>query len=303
MREFQAAGVSRQPEQVAMTRDSAELARSVEEHLACPWCHASVTVREHDIRCIGTGCGFTGAITSGIPIMRGQRDRSFFDDKHTVMEHGSAEPGVRRCCYAEQATVIESLIPEGAVVVDVGCGPALPYRRPKPWFLIGVDMSYESLRANSEVDLPVYASAGELPLADRSVDAIVSLYAIHHFGGQTRRENELRVARGFAEFRRVLKPGGSLFIFELSPWWPIWQIQRTTWNLVRKIMPGMDIFFWRERPLLDIAKAQLGDQATLRRVRFEAPALTPIPPVFACPALKIPRLLFPFHVHLYHWTV
>ena len=60
--------------------------------------------------------------------MRGQRDRSFFDDKHAVMEHGSAEPGVRRCCYAEQATAIESVIP-GGVVVDVGCGPALPYRR------------------------------------------------------------------------------------------------------------------------------------------------------------------------------
>jgi hypothetical protein len=61
--------------------------------------------------------------------MRGQRDQSFFDDKHAVMEHGSAELGVRRCCYAEQAAVIESLIPGGVVVVDVGCGPALPYRR------------------------------------------------------------------------------------------------------------------------------------------------------------------------------
>lgn len=46
---------------------------------------------------------------------------------------------------------------------------ALPYRRPKPWFLIGVDMSYESLRANAGIDLPVYASAGERPLADHSV--------------------------------------------------------------------------------------------------------------------------------------
>jgi SAM-dependent methyltransferase len=235
--------------------------------------------------------------------MRGQRDQSFFDDKHAVMEHGSAEPGVRQCCYAEQAAIIESLIPEGTVVVDVGCGPTLPYHRSKPWFLIGVDMSYESLRANTDVDLPVYASAGELPLADRSVDAIVSLYAIHHFGGQNRRENQLRVARGFSEFRRVLKPGGGLFVFELSPWWPVWQLQRTTWNLVRKVMPGMDIFFWREGPLLDVAAAQLGHQVTLRRVRFKAPPLTPIPPVFACPALKIPRLLFPFHVHLYHWTV
>jgi hypothetical protein len=72
---------------------------------------------------------------------------------------------------------------------------------------------------------------------------------------------------------------------------------------VRKVMPGMDIFFWRERALLDVAAGQLGSRATLRRVRFKAPLLTPIPPVFACPWLKIPRLLFPFHVQLYHWTV
>jgi SAM-dependent methyltransferase len=235
--------------------------------------------------------------------MRAQRDGSFFDDKHEVMEHGSAEPGVRRCCYAEQATVIESAIPSGAVVVDVGCGPALPYRRAQPWVLIGVDLSYESLRANTEVDLRVYGSAADLPLADCSVDAIVSLYAIHHFGGQTRRENEGRVARGFAEFGRVLKPGGSLFIFELSPWWPIWQMQCVTWNLVRKLVPSMDIFFWRECGLVNIAAAHLGRSTKFRRVRFHAPALTSIPPVFACPAMKMPRFLFPFDVHLYHWTV
>ena len=285
------------------TRDAETLARAIEDHLACPRCHDAVTVRVAEIRCSRSGCGFTGAIADGIAMMRGQRDGSFFDDKHGVMEHGSAEPGVRRCCYAEQATAIESAIPAEAVVVDVGCGPALPYRRSKPWTLIGVDLSYESLRANTEVDIRVYGSAADLPLGDHSVDAIVSLYAIHHFGGQTRRENERRVARGFAEFGRVLKPGGSLYIFELSPWWPVWQAQCATWNLVRKLLPSMDIFFWREGPLASVAAAHLPRSTTLRRVRFHAPALTPIPPVFACPALRIPRFLFPFHAQLYHWTI
>lgn len=284
-------------------RDAGTLARAIEGYLACPDCHDAVVVGGTDIRCSRSGCGFTGVIADGIAVMRRQREGSFFDDKHEVMEHGSAEPGVRRCCYAEQAAVIESAIPPGSVVVDVGCGPALPYRRADRWTLIGLDLSYESLRANRQVDIRVYGSAADLPLADRSVDAIVSLYAIHHFGGQTRRENESRVARGFAEFGRVLKPGGSLFIFELSPWWPVWQIQRMSWNLVRKLVPSVDMFFWRDRRLVDLAEAQLGRSATLRRVRFHAPASTPIPPIFACPALKIPRFLFPFDVQLYHWTV
>lgn len=39
----------------------------------------------------------------------------------------------------------------------------------------------------------------------------------------------------------------------------------------------MDIFFWRARPLVNVAAAHLGRGATLHR-----------PPVFACPALRIP---------------
>ena len=146
-----------------------------------------------------------------------------------------------------------------------------------------MDLSYESLRANTEVDIRVYGSAADLPLRDRSVDAIVSLYAIHHFGGQTRRENESRVARGFAEFGRVLKPGGSLFIFELSPWWPIWQAQCAGWNLVRKSCRAWISSSGASARCVNVAAAHLGRAATLRRVRFHAPALTPIPPVFACP--------------------
>ena len=77
-----------------MVRDAAgKLARGVEGRLACPWCHARVTVREDEIHCVRSGCEFTGSITGGVPIMRGQRNRSFFDDKHAVMEHGSASPG------------------------------------------------------------------------------------------------------------------------------------------------------------------------------------------------------------------
>lgn len=64
------------------------------------------------------------------------------------------------------------------------CGSALPYRRSKPWVLIGADLSYESLRANTEVDIPVYGSAAELPLADHSVDAVVSLYPSIISGGR-----------------------------------------------------------------------------------------------------------------------
>jgi hypothetical protein len=58
-------------------------------------------------------------------------------------------------------------------------------------------------------------------------------------------------------------------------------------------MPSMDIFFWRERPLLKVAAAYLGGATTLRRVRFQAPVFTPHPT----------GVRPPFHVQLYHCTI
>ena len=52
MLDSQVPEVSHPPERRAVVADSAELAGSVGKHLACPRCHASVTVREHDIRCV-----------------------------------------------------------------------------------------------------------------------------------------------------------------------------------------------------------------------------------------------------------
>jgi hypothetical protein len=56
MLDSQVPGVSHPSERRAVVADSAELAGSVGKHLACP---------------------------------RWQRDQSFFDDKHAVMEHDS----------------------------------------------------------------------------------------------------------------------------------------------------------------------------------------------------------------------
>ena len=182
-------------------------------------------------------------------------------------------------------------------------GPALPYRRAQPWVLIGVDLSYESLRANTEVDVKVYGSAADLPLADRSVDAIVSLYAIHHFGGQTRRENESRVARGFAEFGRVLKPGGSLFIFELSPWWPLWQAQCAIMELCPEDRAEHGHLLLARAPARERCR---GTPWTLRDAPsrpFSCAGPDAHPPRVCLSRLEDPRFLFPFDVHLYHWTV
>ena len=270
--------------------------------MACPRCHSRLLVQGEQVRCRAEGCRFVGSIAEDIVSVGEHTSVALFDAKHQVMQHGSDKPGVRRLCYAEQASFLEEHLRPGSVVLDVGCGPKLPYCRVRSYFLIGLDPSYESLRQNAGVDLRVYGHAGALPLPDRSLDTIVSLYAIHHFGGRTLEENQARVERAFAEFGRVLKPGGDLFIFELEPWWPFWKLQVTVWNRLRRAFPGFDILFWRERALRLACERQL-ERSSYTRRSFSSPVFMLFAPVFAFPQVQIPRLAFPFRVSLYHWRV
>ena len=111
--------------------------------------------------------------------------------------------------------------PAARAVLEVGCGTGhwlatlggvVPGR-------VGVDRSAAMLagaRANAAGALLVRAGAEELPLADGSVDRVLCVNALHHFGDRT---------RFAAEARRVLRPGGGMLIVGLDPhvetgrWW------------------------------------------------------------------------------------
>jgi ubiquinone/menaquinone biosynthesis C-methylase UbiE len=62
-------------------------------------------------------------------------------------------------------------------------------------------------RKISNVDVSV-ASATELPVADTSVDVVLSNYCLHHLRDAEKRE-------ALAEIRRVLRPGGRLVIGDM----------------------------------------------------------------------------------------
>lgn len=107
-------------------------------------------------------------------------------------------------------------------VLEAGCGTGHWLRLladDTPSRAIGLDLSAGMLRvAHAAVpDAPlVRARADALPLADATFDAVVCVNAVHHFDHP----------RAFvASARRVLKPGGGLFIVGLDPhagldtWW------------------------------------------------------------------------------------
>jgi ubiquinone/menaquinone biosynthesis C-methylase UbiE len=107
---------------------------------------------------------------------------------------------------------LASRLPEGARVLDLGCGNGDKLARLADRFEVtGVDISEEQLRlARTRVPEAklVHADFAELELAGESFDAVTAFYSIIHVPRETHAEL-------FARILRWLKPGG-LFLASLS---------------------------------------------------------------------------------------
>lgn len=104
-------------------------------------------------------------------------------------------------------------------VLDVGCGRGYLARRLSAAVgptgrVMGVDpsaraveLAAQSAPANCRF---IVGTAQDLDFEDRSFDLVVSTLAVHHIPPAER-------ARAFAEFRRVLRPGGRLLVADFGP--------------------------------------------------------------------------------------
>jgi ubiquinone/menaquinone biosynthesis C-methylase UbiE len=106
-------------------------------------------------------------------------------------------------------------------LLDFGCGvggsmPHLRERFPQA-DIHGLDVSGESLelarQAHPDVSFALLGE-GRLPLADHSVDVAMAACVYHHIAPAER-------AHWTRELRRVLRPGGHLFLFEHNPLNPL----------------------------------------------------------------------------------
>jgi SAM-dependent methyltransferase len=229
---------------------------------------------------------------------------SYFDDKTGTMRHGYGGAGANSLFYARQGRVVEEQLRPNSVVLDVGCGPLMPYRRRDDYVVIGLDLSWLSLRENSQLDLRVFASGARLPVPDQSIDTIICMYAIHHFAGKTISETTKIVETAFGEFGRVLKPAGDILVFEVAPRWPFAVVQWALWDLAKRVAGRkLDMFFWRSETLMNVAYRMLPQGSAVSVERFDGPWWTTFPPIFALPHFRIPRLFYPFDMRLYRWSL
>ncbi len=167
----------------------------LERLLVCPHCHGKLTATGDRLRCGDVGCGFVASVTEGIVNLVEHAPPSFFDSKVPVMLNGADDPGSYAVFYDGQARAVARELEGADVILDVGCGPRLMYRRPAGALAIGVDLSIAGLRRNTDVDVRVWGSARRLPLANGSVDAVVCFYVLAPSGVDDQRR-EPRTACG-----------------------------------------------------------------------------------------------------------
>lgn len=100
-------------------------------------------------------------------------------------------------------------LPAGSVVLDLACGTGdflkiLTRSRLRPF---GMDLSWGMLAANRTGAPLTQADAASLPVTTGKVDGITCGYALRNFTD---------LAPAFAEFSRVIRPGGRLSILEVA---------------------------------------------------------------------------------------
>jgi ubiquinone/menaquinone biosynthesis C-methylase UbiE len=284
-----------------MTQQNPSLESLYEKHLGCPKCHArSLAIENAGYRCLN--CPQAGVIRDGVFLARPLKDGHYFDELHGVMQAGNEEADIWSMCYEQQSRLAAELIKAGDVVLDVGCGPKIHFERPKDCVLMGIDPSFESIRSNKSLDIRIFGAAEALPLPDDSVDRMFFFYSIHHMIGQTVDENFANVEAALREAGRVVRDGGDVMMFDMSPWWPAWHAQKLAWNQARKVLAGkLDMFFWRESALRSLARGVFSEKKFETRAFSVSPFFV-FPPVFSLPQFRLPRFMYPFDIMMYRWS-
>ena len=140
--------------------------------------------------------------------------RRTFDDTAPDYDRLEKILGMGTGSWYRRQALVRAGLKSGMQVVDVGMGTGLVSREilritGEPEKLVGVDPSPGMM---AQAHLPVgvrclEGSAERMPLPDASADFIVMGYALRHIAD---------LAAAFAEFRRVLKPGGLVLVLEIS---------------------------------------------------------------------------------------
>jgi len=141
------------------------------------------------------------------------------------------------------------------------------------------------------------ADALRLPFPDGRFDHVVFPLVLHHIAGRGAREARRLVGEALDEARRVLKPGGRIWISELPTSSAVYLLQRLGAPLTRALLGAVgepfvlfhSVAFYRRE-----LERRGFEAATATRIRPDGiSALDLVIPVIALPRLRVPRFLYP----------
>lgn len=133
---------------------------------------------------------------------------SHYDWINSVMSFGTGE-------RYRLETLERAGLREGQSVLDIGCGTGVLARHEMDVVgsrgsVLGVDPSSGMLQQAIErgVSLVAMGRGESLPLKDKQFDFLSMGYALRHVAD---------LSEAFSEYRRVLKPGGTVLLLEIAP--------------------------------------------------------------------------------------
>jgi SAM-dependent methyltransferase len=253
----------------------------------CPDCHGTLDLEGSDGRCRGCGRTFASASPDYLQLppssSHGDTTKFLDDSFHADGRDETVAPPLLSAAV-RNAMLHKFLAPRpGDVILDLGCGSG----RFSVWMLasgahmIGVDTgAFFAAEARAGVDL-VVGELRQLPFEDASVDKAYSIDVLEHL-------SEGGVDAMLREVARVLRPGGSLFVYthvmQLSPFAPVLgAISRVARAVERRglsdltierLRPTDHLNPLRSREHLDEVAARSGFQVA--RLRYYTPILSRI---------------------------
>ncbi len=177
--------------------------------ICCPTDHAPIRLDGDVLVC--PNCGLVGRLVGNIPSLMAEAD-PFYEGKY-VNRTKFVPPNdgflatlpFRIVLFGYPNEVAAALKP-GAKVVEIGCAGGVDWfgRR---YHMIGMDLSRKGLEiAGENYAQVVQCNATRIPLADASVDGVISACLFEHLTNEDK-------ASMLSECRRVLKPGGKVVFF------------------------------------------------------------------------------------------
>jgi len=270
--------------------------------LACPECLGDLSVQTGEtLQC--TKCDKTIEIIDDVLMMQDKVHPSFFDMPCELLLEGEKSEVLWSFSHLNQSKIIEKELKQGDKILDIGCGRTVYYSRPEGANVIAIDPSFASMRENKMADIRVCSTAERLPVHSNKISAAIYFYAIHHFVGNNMDKNKENIQKALSECRRILQPGGSIFIIEmtLDPWAS--KLQGLYWNVGRKLLKErLDAFMYTKEEIIQILESNKFTPLKESYLSFDTQAFKWIPVILRFPWIKIPKILVPTTSTLFHWV-